>query len=222
MMSDHHEQLMEYLYQELSPEEARRFEDHLGTCEMCQKDLADFRRLRQALAAWDVEEVPHISLTIDGSPSRGWLALWRAFPIWMRLVTAAAAAMLVLALFNVQMSYHPQKGFQFSASLWPRAELPGAPQPKPRPVGLTEEQVTALIRTAITQTQRETNEQMAAQLQALAAKLRSENERLLIQMANTLRQEQEERLAELEDQLGQPSTVSTLAELFWEEPNSGY
>lgn len=221
-MSDHHEKLMDYLYQELSPEEARRFEDHLGTCEMCQKDLADFRQLREALAAWDIEQVPHISLTIDGSPSRHWFALWKAFPIWLRLTITAAAALLILALFNVQMSYRPQDGFRFSASLWPRAELPATEPPQPEPVGLTEEQVAALIRAAIAQAQQQTSEQMAAEIEALAAKLRSENERLLVQMADTLRQEQEERLAELKDQLGQPSTVSTLAELFWEEPNSGY
>jgi hypothetical protein len=219
--NDHRDRLMDYIYQELTPAETRAFEQHLEGCQRCQRDLADFHQVRSALASWELEGVPHISVTVDPPATKRWLELFRALPFWLRLATTAAAVMLLLALFNVRVSYQATDGFQFSASLMPPS-LGNAPRAnEPRPVGLSEPQVRALIETAIIQANQQRDQQVTAQLEALAKDMRSENQQKLIKLAQALRQEQEDRFLEVWDQ-AQRSSYTTLTELLYGGNNNGY
>jgi hypothetical protein len=183
--------------------------------------LADFHQVRSALASWELEGVPHISVTVDPPATKRWLELFRALPFWLRLATTAAAVMLLLALFNVRVSYQATDGFQFSASLMPPS-LGNAPRAnEPRPVGLSEPQVRALIETAIIQANQQRDQQVTAQLEALAKDMRSENQQKLIKLAQALRQEQEDRFLEVWDQ-AQRSSYTTLTELLYGGNNNGY
>lgn len=219
--NDHREKLMDYIYQELTPAETRAFEQHLEGCSLCQRDLADFHQVRSALASWELEGVPHISVTVDPPAITRWLDQFRAFPFWLRLATTAAAAILILAIFNVRVSYRATDGFQFSASLMPPSLGNPPAGSEPLPVGLSEPQVRALIETAITQANQQRDQQVAAQLEALAKDVQSENQQKLIKFAQALRQEQEDRFLEVWDQT-QRASYTTLTELLYGGTGNGY
>jgi len=219
--NEHREKLMDYIYQELTPDEALAFEQHLEGCQVCQRDLADFHQVRQALASWELEGVPHVSLTVDHQPTRGWIDLFRTLPFWMRLVTTAAAAMLLFAVFNVRLSYSATDGFQFSASLFPQPVSNSPDRNGPQRAGLSEQHVRALIETAVQQANQQRTQQVAAQLEALAKDLRSENQRKLIKLAESLRKEQEDRFLEAWDQ-AQHASFTTLTDLLSGGTRNGY
>ncbi|MBI3948937.1 MAG: zf-HC2 domain-containing protein [Acidobacteria bacterium] len=215
-INDRREKLMDYLCQELRPDEAQAFELHLEGCPACQRDVADFRQVKEALATWELEGVPHISLSIDAQPKRSWFELFRALPLWMRLVSAAAAAMLLLALFNVQVGYNAKDGFQFRASLIPQSK-PAPPSPT---IGFTEDEVKAVVAAAVQQANQKHSQKLAAQLDQLAKELRWENQQKLTKLARTLRQEQENRIFELTDQA--QNSYTTLTDLLGGGARNGY
>lgn len=219
--NDHRDTLMDYIYQELTPDQARAFEQHLEGCPMCQRDLADFHQVRRALASWELEGVPHISVTVNPPATKRWLELFRALPFGLRLGTIAAAAMLLLALFNVQVSYRATEGFQFSAHLIPPS-LGNAPaRSESLPVGLSQPQIKAFIETAIARANQHCDQQVAAQLEALAKDLRAENQQKLIKLTQALRQEYEDRLLEVWNQT-QRTSYTTLTDLLYEGKNNSY
>ena len=219
--NDHREKLMDYIYQELTPDETRSFEQHLQGCQLCQRDLADFHHVRSALASWELEGVPHVSVTVDPPAIKRWMDQFRALPLWLRLATTAAAVVLLLAIFNVRVSYQATDGFQFSASLIPPSLGNPPTGSEPLPAGLSEPQVRALIETAIIQANQQRDQQVAAQLEALAKDVRSENQQKLIKLAQALRQEQEDRLLEVWDQT-QRASYTTLTDLLYGGNNNGY
>lgn len=222
MTNEHREQVMDYLYNEMQPEQVREFEQHLAACPSCQRDVADFRRVKQALASWQLEGVPHITVAIQ--PKQSWLDVFRAFPIWLKLTTAAAATLLLLALFNVRLATNAQGGFEFSVSLLPpRSNTPPAGPTVPPPTGpmsLTEDQVRAIITAAIEQAEHMRDQKLAAQLATLANTMRSEQQQKLIKLATTLRQEQIEQLYELTNQTQRSYT--TLTDLLAGSNGNGY
>ena len=90
-MCDEREPLLAYLYAESDPEERRRVEAHLESCETCRDELAGLRSVREDLLAWDVPD--HESVWKPFMPARP-VWSWRDVPAW----TLAAAAVVVLAL----------------------------------------------------------------------------------------------------------------------------
>jgi len=90
-MCDEREPLLAYLYAESDPEERRRVEAHLASCEACRDELAGLRSVREDLLAWDLPD--HESVWKPFTPSRP-VWSWRDVPAW----TMAAAAVTVLAI----------------------------------------------------------------------------------------------------------------------------
>jgi anti-sigma factor RsiW len=90
-MCDEREPLLAYLYGESDPEEQRRVESHLESCEACRDELAGLRSVREDLLAWDVPD--HGSVWKPFTPARP-VWSWRDVPAW----TMAAAAAVMLAL----------------------------------------------------------------------------------------------------------------------------
>jgi len=90
-MCDEREPLLAYLYAESDPDERRRVESHLESCETCRDELAGLRSVREDLLAWDVPD--HESVWKPFTPARP-VWSWRDVPAW----TMAAAAAVMLAL----------------------------------------------------------------------------------------------------------------------------
>jgi anti-sigma factor RsiW len=105
------EQLVSYLYDDLSGEDAAAFERHLRGCAACREDLAGFQGLRATLKTWAPPQ-PDLALTIAdtraGAHPGAALhahahphapahphASWRAW--WTPAAGLAAAAVFVLA-----------------------------------------------------------------------------------------------------------------------------
>jgi anti-sigma factor RsiW len=90
-MCDEREPLLAYLYNESDPDERRRVEAHLQSCEGCRDELAGLRSVREDLLAWDVPDQE--SVWKPFTPARP-VWSWRDVPAW----TMAVAATVMLAL----------------------------------------------------------------------------------------------------------------------------
>ena len=96
--------LIGFLYGELSESEARGFERHLHECAACEAELASFGGLRELVVAWRNESLASVGLTspvTSSSPTRAAevrpsaMAALRQFfnlsPLWMKGAVAFAA-----------------------------------------------------------------------------------------------------------------------------------
>jgi hypothetical protein len=212
------EQLMGYLYNELSPGEAQSFEDHLKGCQLCQRDMEDFRFVRQALGAWQVGESPHFVLQVKPS---FWQTLRQAFgaaPLWGKLAFGAAAMLLLVALFNVQIEFGGSSGFRFQASLLPTRQVeppPVAPQPVDR-------QLVAAVVDELMQKAKEQNQtELVSRFEQLAERLRNEQNTTLANMSETLTAQQRRQLAALLRELeSRRYGALTFADIFFSGPGN--
>ena len=100
------EQLIGYVYGELSAADATAFEAHVGECAECRGEIGQLRQARQHLAAWSPPEPEfnfHVVRTPARTPGRTRLA---AIPQW---ALAAAAALLLVAgaasIANIEVRY---------------------------------------------------------------------------------------------------------------------
>lgn len=143
------EQLVGYLYGELSAADRETFEAHIDGCEGCRQEVAELLHTRQHLASWSPPE-PEFNFTVVQSartavaPKR-----WLAFvPQWG---LAAAAALIVLAgaaaIANLEVQYG-QDGSLVVRTGWsarPDSNPPGVPASEPvgptGPVVATSEQL---------------------------------------------------------------------------------
>jgi len=86
--------LVAFLYGELSDSEKRSFESHMRACRLCQVQTGEFRSIRESVASWRDESlgcatisVPETSRPIN-QPKPSALAALRAFfdlsPLWMK------------------------------------------------------------------------------------------------------------------------------------------
>jgi hypothetical protein len=83
--------LVGYVYDDIIDMDRARFERHLRECAACRAEVAEMRRVRDDLAAWDAPQ-PAIGFRLvqDRKPS------WRAW--WTPAFGLAAAAVLLLAV----------------------------------------------------------------------------------------------------------------------------
>jgi hypothetical protein len=94
--------LVGYVYDDIIDMDRARFERHLRECAACRAEVAEMRRVRDDLAAWDAPQ-PAIGFRLvqDRKPS------WRAW--WTPALGLAAAAVLLLAVASaiaqVEVSY---------------------------------------------------------------------------------------------------------------------
>ncbi len=101
--------LIAFLYGELSDIEKESFETHMHTCRLCQLQTSEFRSIRESVVAWRDESLGHASVTVPETsslinPDKGSaLAALRAFfdlsPLWMKGAVGFAA--LLFCIFSV-------------------------------------------------------------------------------------------------------------------------
>jgi len=132
-----------YIDNELSPEEMRQVEEHLQSCEICQKEYEDYKNLISVLNGLPEEEPPegyckrlHKKL-LENSPQREIkkqvskiMSLNRSK--WLKYGSIAAALVLVIAVAGINnfggmgMKAKNQSSYDMSTT-----EAPAAPQPMP-------------------------------------------------------------------------------------------
>ncbi|MBI4852859.1 MAG: zf-HC2 domain-containing protein [Acidobacteria bacterium] len=120
------EDLVTYLYGELTPSEEKNFKEHLNICSSCKKEASEFGMLRENLQTWQVEETPRVVLDLPTTQRPRSLKeilqeLGSILPAWFKYGTgfaaACAASLLLLAVFNTQIRYD-QNGFSFNVALF--------------------------------------------------------------------------------------------------------
>jgi hypothetical protein len=96
---ERHDELLDYLYEEMSGQQAAAYVRHLDECATCTTELQSLRRLRTDLRAWDVVSAPALEIVIPRSPWQALKECFTLFPLWGRgaLALSAAAATLLMA-----------------------------------------------------------------------------------------------------------------------------
>ncbi len=90
-MCDERERLIEYVYDDVDPDERAAVESHVNTCVVCQEEIRGLRQVREELRNWDVPDHDPIwrpIVPIRTAPT------WRDIPAWMM---AAAAGLVMIS-----------------------------------------------------------------------------------------------------------------------------
>ncbi len=112
------DELLSYLYEEISPAQSRSFESHLESCETCRSEFSEFTSVRDAVGLWrdDIlamapslrvtDALPVPSFPMERAAKRSAVAAFREFfslsPLWLRGATAFAAfAIVALFAFSI-------------------------------------------------------------------------------------------------------------------------
>ncbi len=218
-MCEMSEKLIAYLYRELSADEASAFEAHLKACAQCAQDLRDFERVRQALAEWQITPVPRVASEFKSGllrPSfrQALRQLLLAMPAWGRVMLGGATALLLLALFNVQLEWTPEGGFRFRASLFPLRAV--EPAPSSEMSARERQQIEQLIADMFRDAEQRRQEALAASLQEMTERLREEQRAALADFVQKWNAEQRTQWAVLLRELERRRYgVLTFADLFF-------
>src|SRR5918999_1396956 len=95
------EDLMAFLYREMSGSETRAFELHLSDCANCREELAFLGSVRESITAWRDEALSgFVSTPLPAKKSA--LAALRQFfdlsPLWLKAATGFAVVMFCVVL----------------------------------------------------------------------------------------------------------------------------
>ena len=107
--------LIAFLYSELSDTEKNSFESHMHSCRVCLMQVGEFRSIRESVMAWRDESLGQVPVTVPqtstfiNQPEGSSLAALRAFfdlaPLWMKGAVGFAALLFcvlsVLAVVNL-------------------------------------------------------------------------------------------------------------------------
>ncbi|NOT59099.1 MAG: hypothetical protein HOP19_02620 [Acidobacteria bacterium] len=200
-----HEDLLDYLYEEMTSQQRVVYQRHLDTCATCTTELEGLHRLRTELRAWDVVTSPAIEIVIPRSPWQALKECFMLFPAWGRgaFALSAAAAMLLMAFgaFSLLRGTQPNAP---AVAQTPVTITPGSMQP----ASLTPEvqaQIAAAVAKAVEQ------ERQAWRAQLAAYESRTAEQQVRVQtVARQLRELQSRHDALLADQ--QPSLRRLMAE----------
>lgn len=178
--------LVDFLYDEIALEDAKRLREHLKICSSCRNEYEALRRTSVTLRAWPDEE-PAQNLVIVEPRQSWWEAVKRVLypehaPLWGRLGfglgVAAITALMVSALFNMEINY--QNGqFTYRAGLTPRPIIT-----------LTEEAKSQLA----AELQRENRELISRLVQASYEQQRQEFDRTLVGLATDFHRQRQNDL----------------------------
>jgi anti-sigma factor RsiW len=89
-MCEQREQILDYLYDEASPEGRREVERHLEGCDECRDEIRAFRNVREDLLAWGVPNPPSVWKPFAPASIVPW---HKQVPAW---AMAAAASLMFL------------------------------------------------------------------------------------------------------------------------------
>ena len=90
-MCEQREKMLEFLYDEASPETRRDVERHLERCDECRDEIQAFRSVREDLLAWAVPNPPSVWTAFAPAPVVPW---HKQVPAWA--MAAAASLMFVV------------------------------------------------------------------------------------------------------------------------------
>jgi len=171
------EQLVSYVYEELSPAERAGFEAHLSACADCRQEIADLRDTRHVLARWAPPQPEFNFHIVRGAASPATAAAPRRrlsfIPQW---ALSAAAALLLFAgaaaIANLELRYGPEglvvrTGWMAPATA-PVASTAPIDALQAAPASASSERVKADIE-ALTRRLRELEDAQAAQVSRAAA-----------------------------------------------------
>jgi len=198
-----HEDLVSYLYGEVSPEQARRVEAHLAGCSRCDEEIAAFRRVRTALQEWELNDMPIVRVAL---PSRRRSAasilkeLFGVAPVWAKVLSGAAAAMLLLAVMGTDITIAHGE-FHFGTRLLGLGNrVQPAPKVEPSPSVvqyMPPEEIKAYVNKQILESERAQKQAISMELALLEGKLKNAHSNDLAKL--TLRvQEQRDQLKNLQ------------------------
>lgn len=208
---DMREALVSYLYNEATPDETRRTEDHLAACSACKQEVAAFERVRGMLQHWQLEDMPIVRVVTEPqSPRRSALAalkeLLDVMPIWAKALGAAAIAMLVLAVMGTNINIG-RDGFSFRADIMRRQpmaqtinvaeSLNASDFIKPADLEQVQADVRMLVSQMIAESERQQKEDLKAQLISLESQLQNMHSADLARIATRV-QEHQSRLKTIE------------------------
>jgi len=138
------ELLVSVLYGEATAAERAEFDAHRRHCASCSDEVAAFSGIREELQGWELGAVPHVRVEVKPGLLERLRRAFALLPTPARIATAGAFALLVLALFNTEVSVG-RDGVSFRTGLVPRqASVTQTPQ-APVAQGLTEEQVRQIV-----------------------------------------------------------------------------
>jgi soluble cytochrome b562 len=123
---DMREALISRLYNEATPEESRRVEDHMIGCEACKQEFASFQRVRDQLQQWQLDDMPIVRVVTEPPRSRmsaiaAFKALLGAMPLWGKAVGAFALCLLAFAVMGTSVTVG-RDGVKCSADIFRRQQ----------------------------------------------------------------------------------------------------
>ena len=190
-----HEALVSHLYNEASPEERRRVEQHLKSCSVCAEELAAFERVRGMLQQWQVDELPEVYIVTkdEAARTRSMLGLLKELftvaPVWAKALGGVAVAMLVLAVVGTSVSVGPN-GFAMNVSLLNKTQVPPRPTEDPTQRISTAE-VQTIVNAAIAESERHQSETLKAQLGSSESQLQNAHEADFAKVSARIQQQRE-------------------------------
>ncbi|HEX9629659.1 MAG TPA: hypothetical protein VF961_06555 [Pyrinomonadaceae bacterium] len=102
----HENDLVSFLYGELSDSEKKLFESHMHACRLCQMQTGELNSIRESVAAWRDESLGRAAVTVSetsrlaNQPRSSALAAFRAFfdlsPFWMKGAFGFAAILFCI------------------------------------------------------------------------------------------------------------------------------
>lgn len=210
------EELIDYLYDELSLAQRAHFAEHLQTCESCRTDLGGLQQLRGELRSWDLGVAPRLEVVIPRSKLDVLKELLGMFPVWSRalLATASAAALVLMALGLVGLFKKAEASNTVAQQQVVPAPAVVNPAPVPAKAGLTPE-LKQLINSEVAKAVEAERQVLQAQLAALDG--RNREQQVQLQAVSRRLQDLNKRHQQMVA-AQQPSLRSIFAEY---EPGSG-
>lgn len=181
---ERHEELLDYLYEEMSSQQVAAYSQHLDSCATCATELEGLRRLRNDLRVWDVVTAPSLEIVIPRSPWQALKECFQLFPLWGRgaFALSAAAAALLMAF----------GAFSLMRGTTAPAQIVAAPPATPTQIlALTPElkaQVEAQVSVAVTKAVEQAVQQERQSLRAQLAAYESRNAEQQVRVQTVARQ----------------------------------
>lgn len=195
------ELLVAYLYKEASAAERAEFERHQAACAGCRDELQAFQGVRQQLNTWEMPFVPHIEVVTPRTAMDALRDFFRLVPGWLKitsgLATAAAAALVVLALTGTHISFGNggvDAKFGVREVTQVASEKPATNNVAPIN-SISRAEAEQMIQTAVAQAQAQAQTQTRLQLASLAAKLNGAHQTELQNATLRLRKDQQKLFA---------------------------
>ncbi len=204
------EDLMTYLYGEMTSAEEREFRKHLGQCRSCEMEERDFKAIRVSMQSWQLGEVPRTVIELEKStlqPTRTLKQilseLAEALPVWFRygatFATACTLVLVALAALNTQVRYD-SSGFSLQFGLFQQTVVAQQVDEKK-----LEEMARTMVDRAVLEREVSLKQDIESKIATLNKELSEKNASLLSKAALELKMEQRSRLQRALDQIEQRS-----------------